>query len=268
MTARGSSGKDEQTAHVTLQSVSADSWYRRLGHPHEAVLRAAAKIPETGVVLKDSLSGFDICAISISAQKKHPRRAEHRATMPQERVCTDLLGPVYPVAKGGFRYVSKFTDEFTRFKAVYLISRKDQAVDTLTRIVQELAVPIGLRVQNLRSDGGVEHRAHYYGSYCSLTGFRQEFTATNTPQQNGTSERDGRTLMNVTRCLLQRAGLPNFLWGEVCCSAAYLINRLPHATLGNDTPFCKFFGDQASLSHLRAVGSRAFVHVASLKIGG
>lgn len=97
--------------------------------------------------------------------------------------------------------------------------------------MQDLAVPNGLHVRHLRSDGGGEYRANYYGSYCVQTGSYQEFTTTDILQQNGTSKRDGRTLMNVTWSLLQAAGLPKYLSDEVCCTAVYIINRLPHTTL-------------------------------------
>ena len=157
-------------------------------------------------------------------------------------------------------YVSKFTDELTRYKAFYLIRSKDEAIGTLVRFNQDLAIPYGRRVVFLRSDGGGEYRAGYFQKYCKQTGIVQEFTATNTPQQNGISERDGRTIMGVTRCLLQGARLPGWLWGEVCCTAVYLVNRLPHSALGFQTPYFKMFGKQAVLTHLRVVGARAFVH--------
>ena len=154
----------------------------------------------------------------------------------------------------------QFTDELTRYKAFYLIRSKTEAIDSLVRFVEDLAIPYGRRVIFLRSDGGGENRARYFRNYCKQTGIVQEFTATNTPRQNGISERDGRTIMGVTRCLLRGANLPGWLWGEVCCTAVYLVNRLPHSALGFETPYFKMLGKQAVLSHLRVVGARAFVH--------
>eukprot|EP00752_Nemacystus_decipiens_P002765 g2583.t1 len=195
-----------------------------------------------------------------STQQAHPKTTVHKATEPLGCVYTDVIGPVSPVAKGGYMYVSKFTDEVTRYKAFYLIRSKTEAIDTLVRFVQDLAIPYGRRVVRLRSDGGGEYRAGYFQKYCKQTGIIQEFTATNTPQQNGISERDGRIIVGVIRCLLQGSNLPGWLWGEVCCTAVYLVNRLPHSALGFHTPYFKMFGEQAALSHLRVVGARAFVH--------
>lgn len=252
--------RDETPSAVAAVATSADLWHRRLGHPHEAVVRAVAKIPGAGVSITDPMTKCDTCYVNKSVQQAHPKTTVHKAVAPLQRVYTDLIGPLSPAAKGGYMYISKFSDEFTRFRAFYLIHSKEEAINTLIRFVQDLAIPHGRRVLCLRSDGGGEYRAKYYERYCKQTGIIQEFTATNTPQQNGISERDGRTILNMTRCLLQGANLPKWLWGEVCCTAVYIVNRLPHSALKFDTPYFRMFGEQASLSHLRVIGARTFVH--------
>lgn len=195
-------GEYDATALAAAQPASADVWHRRLGYLSERVLREAADIRESGIVVRESLSQRNTCALDKSARKKHPQTEEYKITMPLERVHMDLLGPVYPAAEDGMQYVSKSTDEFTRFMAVYVIHSKNEALDTLTRYMQDLAIPNGLRVQHLRSNGGGEYRASIYRQLCSQTGIQQEFMASNTPHQNGMSERDGRTLRVVTKSLL------------------------------------------------------------------
>ena len=54
---------------------------------------------------------------------------------------------------------------------------------------------------------------------------------TNTPQQNGVSERVGRTLCSMVRCFLVDSGFPPKLWGELMLTAPYLCNRMPHSGL-------------------------------------
>ena len=144
--------------------------------------------------------------------------------------------------------------------AVYPISSKDKALDTLTYFIQDYVIPMGLRVQRLRCDKGGEYVADYYRNYCKETGIQMEFAATNTPQQNGMSERDGRTIMNMTRCILIDTGLPKFLWGEISETAVFLINRSPHRAIGGSSPYSRLFNKEPDLSGLRAIGARAFVH--------
>eukprot|EP00752_Nemacystus_decipiens_P010633 g9470.t1 len=51
-----------------------------------------------------------------------------------------------------------------------------------------------------------------------------------------------------------------FLWGEICETAVFLINRAPHRAIDGSSPFTKLFGKEPDLSGLRAIGARAFVH--------
>ena len=183
-----------------------------------------------------------------------------KTTKPFELIYTDLAGPFKPQARDGSRYISKFTDHHTRWKAVYPIASKDKALDTLTYFNQDYVIPLGQRIERVRCDKGGEYVADYYRNYCKETGIQMEFAATNTPQQNGVSERDGRTILNMTRCILIDTGLPKFLWGEICETAVFLINRSPHRAIDGNSPYARLFGKEPDLSGLRAIGARAFVH--------
>lgn len=44
-------------------------------------------------------------------------------------------------------------------------------------------------------------------------------------------------------------------------AAVCLVSSVPHAALGNVTPYKALFGKEASLAHLRIMGARAFVPV-------
>ena len=157
--------------------------------------------------------------------------------------------------------MAKYTDRHTRLKAVYFVEKKSDTLHTLCKFIQDLAIPLGLRVQRLRSDNGGEYISSSFRDYCKTTGIQQQFTAPHTPQQNGISERDGRTIMDMTRCLLNEANFPKHLWGELAAIAVFLINRLPHKAIEGDSPYYRMFGKQADLSCLRIIGTRAFVHV-------
>ena len=73
-------------------------------------------------------------------------------------------------------------------------------------------------------DQGGEYICKDFRQYCKSTGIVQQFSSPHTPQQNGISERDGRTIMAMTRCLLHETNLPLHLWGEIASTAVFLIN--------------------------------------------
>ena len=54
----------------------------------------------------------------------------------------------------------------------------------------------------LRADGGGEFIENYYRDYCKTATIIQQFSSPNTSQRNNFSERDGRTITDVARCLL------------------------------------------------------------------
>ena len=124
---------------------------------------------------------------------------------------TDLLGPVSPPALGGFRYVSKYTDQHSKWKEVFMIKEKSDAVSSLQQFVQTMEISRDLRIERHRTDRGGGYTAGHFETNCLDTEIRHEFAATKTPQQNGVSERDGRTIANIPRCLLKDAGFLNSL---------------------------------------------------------
>ena len=87
-----------------------------------------------------------------------------------------------------------------------------------------------------------------------------EYTATATPQQNGVSERDGRSLATMTRYLLKDGNFPHAMWGmqflqQSTCGTGRHIRHWEEKK-----PFLKMHGKDAALSGLRAIGPRELVH--------
>ena len=141
-------------------------------------------------------------------------------------------------------------------KEVYLLRNKSEAAESLHQYNMTVAVPLGLRTEIVRCDKGGEYVVKEFKTLCVNAGINVEYTATSTPQQNGVSERDGQTLAQITRCLMEDGNFPPSLWGELIFTAAYLSNRSPHSALGGAT---SYFRMRNNLSELRAIGSRVFV---------
>ena len=140
-----------------------------------------------------------------------------------------------------------------------MLTKKNQALKSLQLFVSTV-IPFGGRIVRWRADKGGEYTGEEFRQYCLETDIIQEFAA-NTPQQIGVSERVGRTLCAMVRCMLADSGFPSSLWGELFMAAAYLKNRTPHKALKMETPFKMLHGEEAYLSHLRVIGVRAFVYI-------
>ena len=66
--------------------------------------------------------------------------------------------------------MAKFTDHYSRLKVVYFIKAKSEALSTLVKYIQDVAIPLGLRVHRLRSDRGGEYIADYFRRYRKTIG--------------------------------------------------------------------------------------------------
>ena len=139
---------------------------------------------------------------------------------------------------------------------------RGEAVDKLRDFDRDIARPLGLKIKRLRSENGQEYAGNHYWDFCKEPGIMQEFSAPFNPQQNGLSERDGRTIMAVARCLQNEARLPRYLWSEICGRAVYLTNRIPHRSISMQAPYYKMYGKHSRISRICVSSDlRAFVHI-------
>ncbi|CAN0443731.1 unnamed protein product [Pylaiella littoralis] len=189
---------DGGTGAVYTATTSASVWHRRLGHMNPRKMEVLRKKKGNGVEYTGTISGCDICSVTKSKQQAHPKESTRKTTRPMQLIYTDLMGPITPAAKGGHRFVSKFTDDYSRMKEIYLLKNKPEAAESLHQYNMTVAVPLGLRIENLRCDKGGEYTGQEFRTLCVGTGTNIEYTATNTSQQNGVSERDGQILAKIT----------------------------------------------------------------------
>ena len=185
-----------------------------------------------------------------------PRQPTTKISQPFQLCYGDLMGPFTPVAIGGYKYVIKITDECTKWTAVYLLTNKNQALQSLQLFVGSTVIPFGGYIVCWRANKGGKYTGEEFWQYCLETGIIQEFAATNTPQQIGVSESVGRTLCAMVRCVLADSGFPSSMWWELFMAAAYLKNRTLHKALNMETPFKMLYEKEADLSHFCVIGSQ------------
>ena len=128
-------------------------WHRWLGHPHAQSLDILRK--RDGIAFEGAVSDCDVFAVGKAQQLTHPKTANHKVSRPFQLCYGDLMGPFTPVAIGGYKYIGKITDEYTKWTAVYLVTNKNQALQLLERFVGPTAIPFGDRNVRCDADKGV-----------------------------------------------------------------------------------------------------------------
>ena len=97
------------------------------------------------------------------------------------------MGLFTPVVIGGYRYISKITNEYTKWTAVYLLTNKNQALKSLQLFVGSTVIPFGDCIVRWRADKSDEYAGEEFWQYFLEIGINKEFAATNTLQQIGVS---------------------------------------------------------------------------------
>ena len=237
---------------------NAQLWHRWLGFLNKGSLELMQRRDGRGVAFDCSIDHCDVCAVGNCQQLAHPKKAKNADIIASlHLVYEDLMGPFKPTTRGGY----KITDQFTKWFAVYLLCTKDQALASLQLFVTSTVIPFGSHIGPWRFDKGGEYTGEDFKAFHQKTGITQQFAATKTLQHIGVSERGGRTLCAMVRCMHDDSGLPPFLWGKLTTAASYICNQIPHSALNMKTPYKKLYGKDTDLFHLKIIDARAFVHI-------
>jgi hypothetical protein len=239
-------------------------WHARLGHLSLPAIKRASKSTVEGIELHARSPSECICEACIFG--KMSRRpfskdsGERPKTRPLELIHTDVVGPMPTQSRKGYRYLVMFTDDATRYTYIYFLRHKSEVTMFFKQFKAEVEKIHNSSILRIRMDGGGEYSGEEFISFLRQEGIQTEPSTPYTPQQNGTSERCNRTVMEPTRSMLKHAGMPNSFWADAAEVAVYIKNRIPTRALPDTTPFEAWHGTgkKPDLSHLRIFGSLAY----------
>lgn len=188
-TANGDGDTDSCNSCYDIQT-----WHEILGHCNYEDISKLQNVVKgmkiTGKIDKSNLN-CEICTQGKFVQSRN-REPDTRAKAALELVHTDLAGPIDPEAKDGFKYALAFTDDYSGAVFVYFLKAKSDTARATEKFIADTA-PYG-RIKCVRSDNGTEFTAKEFQSLLSKNGIRHETSAPYSPHQNGTAERNWRTL--------------------------------------------------------------------------
>ena len=114
-------------------------------------------------------------------------------------------------------------------------------------------------IERLRSDYGSELQSHKADEWMEKEGIIFEPSAPYSQEQNGVSERMGRTIMDMTRATILEGNIDDDLWPELVLAMTYVKNSRPTKALQNLSPYEALTQDHPDISHLRVLGSTVYV---------
>ncbi|KAJ1689849.1 hypothetical protein LUZ63_014004 [Rhynchospora breviuscula] len=164
------------------------------------------------------------------------------------------------------RYVYVVVDDYSRFTWVFFLAHKEETFDYFVKFSNRVENEKGLKISRIRSDHGREFENAKFDELCIEKGYKQEFFAPRTPQQNGVVERKNRTLQELARTMLHEFAVPKFLWAEAVNTACHVVNRACIRSKLKKTPFELWVGRTPNISYFRVFGSKCFVLDESPKV--
>jgi transposase InsO family protein len=248
--------------------LSYDIWHRRFAHLGPWNLQKVAKLVEGMAIDPETLpkEGYACEACISGSQTRNLSDAPmQRRTVPGDLIHSDICGWIDPIALGESKYFLTFIDDATRMMYLFVLKSKTALeVRNCFTVFLNTFEQDGRKVKSIRTDGGGEYQKQME-KLCQELGILHEETAPYTPEQNGVAERANRTVCERIRAILADTRFPKELWAELACTVTHLKNRSPTSALNGRTPYEALYGKRPDVSHLVAIGTKAFVHMPKKK---
>ncbi|CAM1301865.1 Uncharacterised protein r2_g1167 [Pycnogonum litorale] len=242
---------------VVKYACDLQEWHKILGHcNYDDVMQLQNVVKGMHIVGKSKPKDCKTCVLGKMMETRS-RIPDTRATEPMGMVHVDLAGLIEPVSDDSFRYAAAFTDDYTGATFVYFLKSKTDTLEATNKFLADSA-PFG-KIKVLRSDNGSEFTSKAFQSVMVGNKIRHETSAPYSPHQNGTAERQWRTLFEMGRCLLTQANLPKRFWPYAVLAAAYIRNRCFNNRM-KQCPYYLLTGRTPNLGNMRVFGSDCYVY--------
>jgi hypothetical protein len=192
-----------ETKKASTQSI--DIWHRRLCHVNHTIKKMAAEAMVDGLILSNtSHSSFcTSCAYGKIQRKPFPWK-DHRQRSAQlgDLTHSDVCGPMSVPTVGGALYFVLFKDDHSGFRVVHCIKKKSDVLSYLKKYAVQLKRETGQTMKVLRSYRGSEFNNAALREFLAANNITQDLTCPYTPEQNGATKRENRSIMEAARSML------------------------------------------------------------------
>jgi transposase InsO family protein len=169
----------------------------------------------------------------------------------------DTIGPSRVRSMGGKWYVL-VVDDYSCYSWVFFLESKDEVFKHFQSLSLRLNNEHPNCLKAIHSDNGIESRNASFDEFYLEHDIDQQFFTPRIPQQNGVMKQKNRTLVEMTRTMLDEHRTPRRFWADAINTACYISNQIFLCLILHLTPFELRFGCNPSVSHLRPFGCKCF----------
>lgn len=238
-------------------------YHERWGHQNKRHVQKKLR-EEFGINVKLDMQICESCIYGKS--HRLPFGTREVSKRPGELMSADVCGPFH-MSFSKRKYLVIFKDAYSKYCFGYFLKEKSE-VKTVLKEVLAFSENQGNPIKEFLSDNGGEFDNNEVKQILKKYGVTQRLTAPYTPQQNGASERENRTVIEMARTFKysnKNVQFPEAIWAELVRTAIYILNRTRKTPVDDKSPHELWFGRKPRITHLRIVGSECYVHVPSQK---
>lgn len=137
--------------------------------------------------------------------------------------------------------------------------QKNDAFKAFKKYATQVQNEKSLKIVSIRSDHGGEFQNSSFENFCEENGIHHNFSAPQTPQQNGVVERKNQSLIELARTMLSESNLPKYFWADAVNTACYVSNRVNIRPILKKNPYELFKGRKQNISYFHVFGCKCFI---------
>ena len=185
-------------------------WHGRLGHINN---RSIYRMVSLNLLPKFDVKTHIKCEVCTESKfaRQSFKYVQERSNELLSMIHSDLCDFKTIPSRGGKNYFITFIDDCSEYCFVYLLHRKDEALNMFKIYKAEVENQLEKKIKIIRSDRGGEYESTAFSDFCPQHGIVHQTTTPYTPQQNGVAERKNRTLKDMINSMLNSSGLPHNL---------------------------------------------------------
>ena len=237
-------------------------WHERLMHQNFASVKKF--LNKNNIKFKNDTPFCDACALG-KIHRKPFYKSDSFSKRVIELVHADLCGPMEINSIGNSRYFVLLKDDFSKYNKIYFLKNKSETCKFLKNYILRLEIETGQKFNTLRTDNGLEFINREVSELTNKFAIKHERSVAYTPEQNGSAERENRSVIELARTILIRNKLNKNLWAEACNSVVYVVNRTKNVDRHGKTPYELWHNKKCSFAHLKIFGTEVYGHIPKQK---
>jgi transposase InsO family protein len=137
---------------------------------------------------------------------------------------------------------------------VFFLQDKGVTQEVLKKFLNRAQNDFDAKVKKIRSDKDTEFKNTQIEDYLDEEGIKHEFLAPYTSQQNGVVKRKNKTLIGMSRTMLDEYKTSDWFWAEAVNTVCHATNHLYLHKLLKKTPYELLIGNKPNVSYFIIFG--------------